>query len=416
MAAEQNLFLTELLGLNVFDLRGRRIGVVKDAALVPLVDPARIDRFLVGGGYAWLSVGYDQVRSISLDGIHLKDEQLKPYHSDEYVLRLVRDLLDQQIIDAQGRKVVRVNDVTFEIRRDNGHENDQLWILEVDIGVRSIFRRLFQGALPRSWIRKLQTPIAPNSIRWEFCNILEADPQRRLRLNISNKLLEEMHPSDLAEIVENLSPDDREAIFESIDSEVAAETLSEVDRDIQTSILESLETEKAAEIVEEMSPDEAADALAELDTEHSQEILDEMDDEPKEDIEELLEFPEDTAGGMMNTEYIALESARTVADAAAALRQSEYMLDSANTIFVTDSLEKLIGAIPVARLLTSTASTRLSELLHDKPIHAYVTASQDDVTEMFDKYNVLTLPIVNESGKLAGVITADDIITVLRQR
>ena len=416
MAAEQNLFLTELLGLNVFDLRGRRIGVVKDAAIVPLVDPTRIDRFLVGGGYAWLSIGYDQIRSISLAGIHLKDEQLKPYHSDEYVLRLVRDLLDQQIIDAQGRKVVRVNDVTFDIRREEGHENDQLWILEVDIGVRSIFRRLFQGVLPRLWIRKLQGPISPNSIRWEFCNILEADPQRRLRLNISNKLLEAMHPADLAEIVENLSPDDREAIFETIDSEVAAETLSEVDRDIQTSILESLETEKAAEIVEEMSPDEAADALGELEAEHSQEILDEMDDEPKEDIEELLEFPEDTAGGMMNTEYIALEGASTVADAAAALRESEYMLDSANTVFVTDAGERLVGAIPVARLLTSAGSMKLSELIHERPIKAVVTASQDRVTEMFDKYNVLTLPVVDAEGKLAGVITADDIITVLRQR
>src|SRR5215475_14815817 len=122
MADQDWLFLTELLGLKVYDLRGRRIGVVKDAALVPLVDPVRIDRFLVGGGgYAWLSVGWDQIRSISLEGIHLKDEQLKPYHSDEYVLRLVRDLLDQQIIDAQGRKVVRVNDITLDIRANNGY-------------------------------------------------------------------------------------------------------------------------------------------------------------------------------------------------------------------------------------------------------------------------------------------------------
>ncbi|HEY3738245.1 MAG TPA: CBS domain-containing protein [Bryobacteraceae bacterium] len=414
--AEQNLFLTELLGLDVFDLRGRRIGVVKDAAIVPLVDPSRVDRFLVGGGYAWLSVGYDQVRTIGLDGIHLKDEQLKPYHSDEYVLRLVRDLLDQQIIDAQGRKVVRITDVTFDIKRSNGHENDQLWVLEVDIGVRSIFRRMVQGVLPRRWIRRLQGPIPPNSIGWEFCNILESDPQRRLRLNISNKLLEEMHPADLAEIVENLSPDDREAIFETIDSEVAADTLSEVDRDIQTSILESLETEKAAEIVEEMAPDEAADALAELEAEHSQEILDEMDEEPKEDIQELLEFAEDTAGGMMNTEYIALGPGRTVADAAAEMRENGDKFDTANTVFLIDADGRLTGAIPVARLLTAVPSTKLAELIQDKPIHAPLTETQDRVTEMFDKYNVLTLPVVDEEGRLAGVITADDIITVLRQR
>src|ERR1019366_2154360 len=112
--AEKFLFLTELLGLKVFDLKGRRIGVVKDAAVVPLVDPVRVDRYLIGGGSsAWLTVRHDQIRSISLDGIHLRDENLTPYHSDEYMLRMVRDLLDQQIIDAHGRKVVRVNDVTF---------------------------------------------------------------------------------------------------------------------------------------------------------------------------------------------------------------------------------------------------------------------------------------------------------------
>ena len=254
--AEEILFFTELLGLKVFDLKGRRLGVVRDVAIVPLVDPVRVDRFLVGTGSTWLNVRYDQVRSISLGGIFLRDENLTPYHSDEYMLRAARDLLDQQIIDAQGRKVVRVTDITFEVRQEG--EGDVLWVLDIDVGVRSIFRRLAQGAIPSRWVRRLQTGIPPRSIRWEFCNILEPDPQRRLRLNISNRLLEGMHPADLADIVEDLSPKDRESIFENIDSEVAAEALSEVDPDIQASILESLETEKAAEIVEEMSPDEAA--------------------------------------------------------------------------------------------------------------------------------------------------------------
>src|SRR5258708_3390596 len=138
--ADQLLFLTELVGLKVFDLKGRRIGVLKDAALVPLVDPVRIDRFLVGGGSTWLTVRYDQIKTISLDGIFLRDENLTPYHADEYMLRMVRDLLDQQIIDAQGRKVVRVTDVTFETRAENGGEI--LWVLDIDIGLRAIFRRL----------------------------------------------------------------------------------------------------------------------------------------------------------------------------------------------------------------------------------------------------------------------------------
>src|SRR6266404_8367527 len=138
--ADQLLFLTELLGLKVFDLKGRRIGVVKDAALVPLVDPVRIDRYLIGAGYSWLTVRFDQIRSISLEGIYLRDEILTPYHSDEYMLRLARDLLDQQIIDAQGRKVVRITDVTFEIRSEP--DGDLLYVAEVDIGLRAIFRWL----------------------------------------------------------------------------------------------------------------------------------------------------------------------------------------------------------------------------------------------------------------------------------
>src|SRR5580692_8231741 len=188
MADQEMLFLTELLGLKVFDLKGRRIGVVKDAALVPLVDPVRVDRYLVGGGWTWLTVRHDQIQSISLDGIHLRDENLTPYHADEYMLRMARDLLDQQVIDAQGRKVVRINDVTFERMIENGR--DELWVLEIDIGIRSIFRRLLQGVVPPRVVRRLQGRIPPNSIRWEFCNILEPDPQRRLRLNISNRLLE----------------------------------------------------------------------------------------------------------------------------------------------------------------------------------------------------------------------------------
>lgn len=412
MAPESFLFLTELLGLKVYDLKGRRIGVVKDAAVVPLVHPSRIDRYLVGAGSVWLNVRYDQIRDITLDGIHLKDELLTPYHSDEYMLRMVRDLLDQQIIDAQGRKVVRVNDVTFECRRDPGAT--ALYLFEVDIGIRSIFRRLAQGVISRRLVRKLQQPIPPNSIRWEFCNILEADPQRRLQLNISHKLLEEMHPADLADIVEDLSPDDREAIFESIDSEVAAEALSEVDPDIQAQILESLETEKAAEIVEEMSPDEAADLLAELEESTSKEILEEMDVEPKADVSELLGFEEDTAGGLMNTEYVALHENSTVADAVEALRGNEELLENLNTLFLIDADEKLVAAVPLARLFIAESGSPLKSLAAGSAIRVDVDEKQKRVTELFDKYNVLTLPVVDSRGRLAGVITADDIISVLR--
>src|SRR5580692_8534163 len=412
--AEEILYLTELLGLKVYDLKGRLIGKLRDAALVPLIDPVRVDRFLVGAGPVWLSIRYDQIETIAVDGIHLKDELLTPYHSDEYMLRMVRDLLDQQIIDGKGRKVVRVTDVTFKIQREP--DGDLLLIDDVDIGLRSMFRRLAQGAIPRRLVRRMQVVIPPHSLRWEHCSILESDPQRRLRLNVSNEILERMHPADLADIVEDLSPDDREAIFETIDSEVAAEALSEVEPDIQASILESLETEKAADIVEEMAPHEAADALAELEQQTSEEILQEMQPEPVTEVRELMEFHEESAGGLMNTEYVALAEDTTVEGAMDALKVHEEILESLNTLFLVNASDQLKAAIPLARLFTAAGATPLKDLAPETLIHVDVEERQDRITELFDKYNLLTLPVIDTQGKLAGVITADEIISLLREK
>ncbi|HJT86919.1 MAG TPA: CBS domain-containing protein [Bryobacteraceae bacterium] len=409
------LYFTELASMPVHDVRGRRIGRVKDAALVPLVSSSRIDRFLVGGGDTWLTIRYDQIRSISLDrGIDLSDEQLTPYHDDEYMLRIARDLLDQQIIDVTGRKVVRVNDLTMEIQNEG--VRDTLIAFEVDVGIRSIVRRLLQGVLPARWIRRLQQPIPPNSIRWEFCNVVEPDPLRRLRLNISYQKLEKMHPADLADIVEELSPAEREAIFETIDSEVAADALSEVDPKMQASILEALEPEKAADIVEEMSPDQAADVLSGLEEQKSEEILHEMEAEPKTEVRELLEFEEDTAGGLMNTEYVAVPATASVSDALEALKCHEELLENLNVLFLINAEERLISAIPLARLFLASGAAQLRDLGTETLIQVTVDEHQDRVLELFDKYNLLTLPVVDANGRLAGVITADDVISVLRQK
>ena len=408
--ADNILFFTELLGLKVFDLKGRRLGTIRDAALVPLVDAIRVDRYLLGGGWSWLTIRYDQIQSITLDGIYLSDEQLVPHHGDDYMLRLGRDLLDQQIIDVHGRKVVRVTDITFETVQVDGR--DELRMLEVDVGLRSIFRRIVQGVIPPRWSRRAMTRIPPNSIRWEFCNIVEADPQRRLRLNITHNMLETMHPADLADIVEELSPEDREAIFETLDSEVAAEALSEVSPGIQASIIESLETEKAAEIIEEMSPDDAADILAELEKETSDEMH--SDDKDKQEMRELLEFSDDRAGGMMSTEYVALSHKATVSDAVISMRENEELLESLHTIFLIDGEDKLVGTVPVGRLFTAGEGALLETLKSDGLIKVSVAEHQDKVTEMFDKYSLLALPVVDSNGQLAGVITADDIISVLR--
>lgn len=408
-----HMFFTELVGLKVYDLKGRKLGRVRDAALVPLVNAVRVDRYLLSGGWAWLSVRHDQVKTISLEGIWLRNEQLTPYHRDDYMLRLERDLLDQQIIDIHGRKVVRVTDVTFQRVTIDGH--DELRVMEVDIGLRSMFRRLAQGVLPRQVIRRLMEPIPVNSIRWEYCNIVESDPQRRLRLNISTQALETLHPADLADIVEELGPSDRQAIIGSLDSETAAEALSEVDPEIQASILESLGEVRAAEIIEEMSPDEAADVLAEMEEEDSDAILEEMDAAPAQEVEELLEHREDSAGGMMTTEYVAVRDSMTAAGAIAAIRAHGELLEMTNTVFLVDEEERLTGAVPVTRLFLHSDETPVRELASERLVSAPVKERRDRVVATFDKYNLVALPVVDAGNRLAGVITADDVIAVLRR-
>ncbi|MBV9084108.1 MAG: magnesium transporter, partial [Acidobacteriaceae bacterium] len=397
---EEIVYLSELLGVKVFDLKGRRIGTLRDAALVPLVDPVRLDRYLVGAGPGWLSIRYDQIETVGSEGIHLKDERLTPYHSDEYMLRMVRDLLDQQIIDSQGRKLVRVNDVTFAREREDGH--DVLKILEVDIGLRSIVRRVLRGIVSPASIRRLQERISPRSIPWEYCNILEADPQRRVRLNISNKPLEEMHPADLADIVENLGHEDRNAIFSNMDNEAAAELLSEVEPDIQTRIIESLETEKAADILEEMEPSEAADLLSELEQDTSEQILEEMEPEEKEEVEELLEFRDDTAGGLMDPGYISLREHATVAQAMQELQKNKEVLENLHDIFLVDHDGRLRYSVPLPKLLFAPGTTPLHELASDPLLLVHSDETQDRVAEMFDKYNLLTLPVVDHRERLIG--------------
>ena len=405
------VYLTELTGMRVDGPNGRRIGRVREVAIAPSEHPRRVSRFLIGSGKTPFMVRHDQVKSISMDGIRLADDRFVPYYPDEGLLLLCKDLLDQQIVDVNGRKVVRVNDVALRI--ESTSERDELWIQEVGVGLQGAFRRLTEGLLPSAWIRDVQQRIKPNSIPWDYCNIIEPDPQRRLKLHISHDRIGRIHPADLADIVEELAPAEREALFETLDDHVAAEALTEVKPKIQVSIVESLDKERAADIIEEMAPDSAADVLNELQEETSQEILKDMEQGPAAEVEELLEHEEDTAGGLMTTQYIALHEHALVEDAAEALRGNENLLPALTQLFLIDRDERLIGAVPVAKLFIAEPRQALRDLAILDPISVDLDADEETVIELFDKYNLFALPVVDDDDELCGVITADDVISVL---
>lgn len=406
--------LTELLGAPVTDPSGASSGRVREVTLSPAEDRAKVSGFVVRTKSGDRILPLSEISAVN-GGVRSATPaaQWPASHSDGFFL-LGRDLLDQQIIDVYGRKVVRVNDVELHPENAGGHV--VLKVGSVDVGARGAIRRLLKGVVPMGALKPVLQKIPPRLIPWEFVDLIETDPARRVKLKISHERLAKLHPADIADIVEELAPDEREAVFETLDEEVAAGALEEVRPKVQKSIVESLDSERAAEIVEEMNPDAAADLLADLPEERTSQILREMDPEGREEMAELLEFGGTTAAGRMNTEFIALDSTATVSNAIDALRQFEGGIETVSTIFLVDDKGKLSGAIPLAKIVLAKADDKLSTLSLEPLISTHAGAREKHVAELFDKYNLLTLPVVDTDGVLTGIITSDDVISLLRAK
>jgi magnesium transporter len=407
--------LSEILGATVVDSTGAVAGRVREVALSPQEDPNRISLLVVKTREGERVLAASQIGAINGDVRALVGtSELPPFSSPEGYFLLDRDLLDQQIIDVNGRKVVRVNDVDILIEAANQHLI--LKIGAVDVGVRGFVRRIMKGLVPANALRSLTNQIPPKLIPWEFVDLIEVDPARRVKLKISHDKLGKMHPADIADIVEDLSPAEREAIFETLDEEVAAEALEEVEPKLQRSIVESLDEARAADIVEEMDPDAAADLLGDLTEEKSDAILEEMEQEQREEVEELLEFQENTAAGRMNTEYLVVGVRASVFDAIQALRMFEGDVSSVVTIYVIDDTAKLVASVPLQALVLAAPQSLLLESAAQPLVTCHPDTKESEVAELFDKYNLLSLPVVDDSGAMVGVITADDVIALLRDQ
>ena len=355
------LALSELLGATVYDPSGAA-GRVREVTLAPQEDRSRISSLIVktksGQSRAAVYGGFrDQRRHSSHDrGRRVVGRQRQP--RDCFLLE--RDLLDQQVIDVNGRKVVRVNDVDLEV--------DPRKIKTRHIPSCAFIRSTWERAAPSvaccaEWrpeplCMRLLGKIPPRSIPWNFIDLIETDPARRVKLKISHEGLAKLHPADIADIVEDLAPDERQAVFQTLDEETAAEALEEVEPKVQKAIVESLDSEKAADIVDEMDPDAAADCLADLPEDRTEQILIQMEPEAQQDVVELLEHKEETAAGRMTTEFLALPVNATVQNAIDSLREFEGGVEVVSTIYLVDSKGTLVGAVPWRRIVLAQSSTR----------------------------------------------------------
>src|SRR5712675_1464690 len=372
------LYATELMGAEAYDVQGHFVGRVREFFIEPADQPNRISHFLLSRGrFQPLLAKYNQVGAVAPGTIRLNcsERDLTLYTPNESWLAVRKDLLDQQIIDTQGRKVVRVNDVDLAEQKTNG--NVELRLTQVDVGLPGAVRRLLQGVVAPGVIRKLQNPLPQRTIRWEFVNLIEPDPLRRVKLRITHEKLEEL------------------------------------DERLTTQIVEKLDPEKAADILEEMAPDAAADVLADLPRETSEELLEEMPGHEASEVRGLLAFDENTAGGMMNPEFVFVGETATRDEVLQWMRLQDLNVDQLDTIVLLDAEAKFSGTVPVARLLLAEPEQRMSDLKTEPLLGVPGDADEQDVFELFDKYNLRMLTVTNSEGRPIGTITVDDVVSRL---
>ncbi|MBI4698185.1 MAG: magnesium transporter [Nitrospirae bacterium] len=402
------LFVSEILGKSVLDPMGDDLGRVKDFIVVkgdplPRISAIVLEKKKDFFKLEWDNIGIFNKRIISAN---VYSSNIVPYEFSEDELLIVRDVLDKQIVDANGAKVVRVNDVKF------GGINSYAYLTDIDVGVRGILRRLGMEKRGENIYGIFGRNIPHNLIRWNYLQPLEPK-LTTITLTVPRQMLSALHPADIADIISRVSHEEGSTLFEGLDPNVAAEALHELEPDAKKAIIQSLDKELASDIVERMAPDEAADLIGDLPPEKAKELLESIEKEEAEDIQELLVHEEDTAGGLMTNEFIAYSSELLLSDVIEKFKMDAHSVENVYYIYVIDENKKLIGAISLKDLLLSSPSVYLSEIMETKLKTVTADTDQQSVAELTSKYNLLAVPVIDDEGVLLGVVTIDDIVDFL---
>ncbi len=395
--------VSEVLGLPVFDAAGTRVGRVQDLQVDS--QRARVEWLLLRERSGMSRVSWGSVASLSplTRRVALAPgAQRAAIEANGDLVRLRRDLLDKQIIDIQGRRVVKVNDIRLET------SGGDLVLREIEVGLAGAVRRLLAGIVPPRVVRRLSDGLSRRGIPWDYVAMVEPG-SARIRLKVHQQLAK-MHPADLADILEDLGRVERSAVVSNLDPETAAQALSEVEPSVQTAVVEGIHADLAADLLEEMQPDEAADILGDLSEAHSRAVLDAMDEDDAVDVRELLRFEEDTAGGLMTTDFFRARADWTVGRTLEELRGvDEDLLGELDEIPVVAEDDHLVGVSPLVRLVRASASTPVLEVMRRDARAVTSETPFDEIVERFDKYNLRALMVVDGSNRLIGLISIEDV-------
>jgi magnesium transporter len=405
------LFLSQILGKKIVDREGRPIGKVLDLLANLETEPYPIvTHILVKWSrgeesclLTWHKIGEGE-NDLVADIVSEDDFREPVIQEGEVMLR--ESLLDKQIVDTDGAKIRRVNDLQF-LRAHNS-----LHLVHVDVGFRGLMRRVgLEKSMDVFLLGLLDYSLADQFISWKFVQPLST--RDLLRLRIAQNRLAQMHPADLADIIEDLDIHKRAAIFQSLDVETAAETLEETDPKIQVSLIKDMNIEEASDIIEEMSLSEAADLLGDLPKDKAEDILMEMERDMAEDVKELLAHPEETAGGLMTTSFLSFPPSITAGEALECIRKEAEDMDFVYYLYVTDDEEHLLGMLSLRELLVAPTETMLSDLMDTRVVSVSLDEEKEKIAEQFAKYGIMAMPVVDETDRIKGVIIFKNLLDVV---
>lgn len=402
------IFVSEIINKPVLDQKGEEIGRLKDIVISPGEPFPAVSALVVALGRTTYVIPWDLVNLFNrrVISINVIIAQLAPASVVPSDILIGRDMLDKQIVDINGAKLVRVNDLEL------GDVSGKLCLVAADIGLRGILRRLGIEVRGEKILSLFRYRLKHKLIGWHYLQTVQPRLSK-LTLTISGSKVAKLHPADLAEIISEVSQKERTAIFGSLDVETAAEALHELEPQIQADILEDMTNEKASDILEQMPPDEAADVLGDLPEARAQELIQLMDKEEAEDVQELLEHEVDTAGGIMTTEYLAFAQDLTVEDAIKALRLAAPDVETIYYLYIVDEEERPVGVLSFKNLILARPNSMIRDIMNTPVKTVPLDADQDTVAEFISKYNLLAAPVVDENNVMKGIVTVDDVVDFL---
>jgi magnesium transporter len=403
-------YLNELIGRKVRDHRGFILGKLADLLISSSerngCPPVVALALRTDSKPDLLLLRWTGNEDLAGNKIILEQREINPYRPSGNEIYLRRDLLDKQVIDTENYRVARVNDLEL------GKIGEEYHLINLVIDGGGFLRRLGLGAVAERITAMFHRPLQRRAVAWGDLNFL---PPNGIQVKLPREKFNELHPADIAELLENLGPRIGAQMLRQMEDEKIADTLEELKPDFQAEMLDAFPNERAADIVEEMQPDDAADMLQEFDEQRRTQLINLMEPEKRADIAELLEYPEDTAGGLMTTKYACLSPGSTVAEALQELRKSRAASEAEMIyyVYVLDVGEHLLGVVSLGDLVLAIPTISLNKIMHHKPIRVMVDASRGDVMEVMTRYNLLALPVVDAENRLQGIITADHLHEII---